>query len=297
MVLGGARFSAGRPSAVEAPRVAQARQRRRSSTASGLLDNNADAEQADSVAQCTRSSNSALQHQASSSSASAGVHDPNSPSAMSPDTLRKSLRRTRTQRNFAMRQLYARNAQQQSGNASVRQSGAPATARSANRVSRGSSNATAESKARRRQNASKGILHVLQVRPEENNAYIINSIIMAMPVAVRNVLRSLSALRQEQFLAKRDLLWQLKAEVFTPRNALESRLENLWPTLAMERADATFSKVQSDDGSWTPRVLAPAPSGSKKSNRTLGITRPLKMCRIFAQSVKMKEQLDQVLTP
>eukprot|EP00965_Chrysotila_dentata_P025866 858556-Pleurochrysis_carterae.AAC.1 len=65
----------------------------------------------------------------------------------------------------------------------------------------------------------------------------------------------------------------------------------------MERANTTFSKTQRDDGSWTPRVLAPVPSGSKKRNRALGITRPLKMCRAFAQSVKKKEQLDQVLTP
>eukprot|EP00965_Chrysotila_dentata_P223057 6193364-Pleurochrysis_carterae.AAC.2 len=65
----------------------------------------------------------------------------------------------------------------------------------------------------------------------------------------------------------------------------------------MERANTVFTKVQRDDGTWTRRLLARLPKAPKKSNRALGICRPLMMCFFFAQSAQMKQQLDSVLTP
>eukprot|EP00965_Chrysotila_dentata_P138561 4583369-Pleurochrysis_carterae.AAC.1 len=72
-----------------------------------------------------------------------------------------------------------------------------------------------------------------------------------MSVEVRSTLRTLSFLLQERWLAKRDFLNKLKNDVFTPNHALEARLENFWPTRAMERANTVFTKAQRDDGSWT----------------------------------------------
>eukprot|EP00965_Chrysotila_dentata_P200416 6179966-Pleurochrysis_carterae.AAC.3 len=233
-------------------------------------------------------------------SSHAPATDPNSPSAMSPGTLRRNLRRARSQRNHAMRQLRK---QLQSANEEVDRSALPArnAARSQQepqqRASTASASAHPQSVRRRRRNAAAQILKLLRLRPTEDMPHVLNRVIQAMSVGVRDCLRALSACQKERFIAQRGFLQQLKNDVFTPKNAWEARLENFWLTRAMERANTVFTKVQRDDGTWARRVLVRLPTAGKKSNRVFGIYRPLSMCRVFAQSTHMKAQLDSVLTP
>eukprot|EP00965_Chrysotila_dentata_P081099 2677016-Pleurochrysis_carterae.AAC.1 len=84
----------------------------------------------------------------------------------------------------------------------------------------------------------------------------------------------MSSVAQEAFLAKRDFLQLLKTDVFTAKKTLEMRLENFWPTRALERANTVFCKEQLADGRWRPRVLVPVPKGPRASNRALRIYSP-----------------------
>eukprot|EP00965_Chrysotila_dentata_P161904 5347011-Pleurochrysis_carterae.AAC.1 len=99
-------------------------------------------------------------------------------------------------------------------------------------------------------------------------------------------------MQQERYLAKRDLVHYIRKDVFTARRTLDARLENFWPTRAIDRANRSLTKVRLDDGTWKPMVLEMVPKAPKKSNRALGIYRPLSMCRVFTQRKHMKAELD-----
>eukprot|EP00965_Chrysotila_dentata_P118718 3925686-Pleurochrysis_carterae.AAC.1 len=120
------------------------------------------------------------------------------------------------------------------------------------------------------------LLRLIDLRPAEDVPHIINRmILLAFPVDVREQLRALSAMQQESYLAKRALMKQMSTDIFNPSNTLEARLENFWPTRAIERANTVFSKCQRADGSCKPRTLVPLPKAPRKSNRALGIYVPL----------------------
>eukprot|EP00965_Chrysotila_dentata_P208887 6184958-Pleurochrysis_carterae.AAC.3 len=119
-----------------------------------------------------------------------------------------------------------------------------------------------------------------------------------MPNAVRNVLRSLSCLTSPGTLlgkarppsaAQGRGVHSAKCTRSTSRKLLAGACDG-------ESELDIFSKVQRGDV-WTPRVLAAVRAGSKRSDGALDITRLLKKSCVFAESVKIEEQLDGVLMP
>eukprot|EP00965_Chrysotila_dentata_P000542 17448-Pleurochrysis_carterae.AAC.3 len=166
-----------------------------------------------------------------------GRSSTSSPSPMSPDTLRRSLRHAHSQRNLAMRKLRAATkASATSIGGAAHTTGGQASQQLIHRKSAGRANITAKGKRQRQRVAAKMFLRLLELRPAEDVPYVLSRILLAMSIQVRAQLRGFSFNAQEYFLAKRESKKLPKTDVFTAKKTLEMRLENFWPTRALERA-------------------------------------------------------------
>eukprot|EP00965_Chrysotila_dentata_P194889 6176655-Pleurochrysis_carterae.AAC.2 len=83
--------------------------------------------------------------------------------------------------------------------------------------------------------------------------------------------RLLTSVRQERYLAQRELCRSLRSKFFTSKASLTVRPENFMPTRAINRANTVLSKTQKADGTWRRPIIIDVPSGCNTTNRALGI--------------------------
>eukprot|EP00965_Chrysotila_dentata_P099984 3303797-Pleurochrysis_carterae.AAC.2 len=154
-----------------------------------------------------------------------------------------------------------------------------------------------KAKLERRYRLFKTLLGIIQIRPKSDAPHAINMLVHKMSAAQRADFRLPTSVRRERFVAQKELCRTLRTNSFNAKASLTVRLENFMLTRAIDRANTVLSKTQQADGTWRRPAIIDVPTGCRKTNRKLGIHRPVRNLNIFSSPKDTALEVDSYITP